>query len=205
MEPKAHWDNLYSALHPEKLGWYEPHLRVSLDMISAARIDREARIIDIGGGASTLVDDLLARGFEHITVLDLSQAALSLARVRLGGQAGKVRWLKADITSASLPANHFDLWHDRAVFHFFTNGADREKYVKTMRRSVTAHGHIIIGAFSLQAPPKCSGLEVRRYSPELLHRELGEDLELYEHKCEAHVTPGGVEQMYVYCRFQKPT
>jgi ubiquinone/menaquinone biosynthesis C-methylase UbiE len=205
MEPKAHWDNLYSALHPEKLGWYEPHLRVSLDMISAARIDREARIIDIGGGASTLVDDLLARGFEHITVLDLSQAALSLARARLGEQAGKVWWLAADITSASLPPNHFDLWHDRAVFHFLKNGVDRENYIKTMRRSVTAHGHIVIGTFSLQAPPKCSGLEVQRYSLELLHRELGEDLELREHKYDAHMTPGGVEQTYVYCRFQKPT
>jgi ubiquinone/menaquinone biosynthesis C-methylase UbiE len=204
MDAKVHWDNLYSTNRPQKLGWYEPHLRVSLDMISAARIDRDARIIDIGGGASTLVDDLLAQGFGYITVLDLSQAALSLARARLGEQAGKIRWLEADITSASLPADHYDLWHDRAVFHFLTNGADREKYVKTMRRSVKAQGHIVIGTFSLQAPPKCSGLEVQRYDPELLHREVGEDLELREHKYETHRTPGGVEQMYLYCRFQKP-
>lgn len=204
MDAKVYWDHLYSTNRPQKLGWYEPHLRMSLDMILAARIDRDARIIDIGGGASTLVDDLLAQGFEHISVLDISRAALSLARARLGEQAGKIRWLEADITSASLPADHYDLWHDRAVFHFLTNVADREKYVKTMRRSVKPQGHIVIGTFSLQAPPKCSGLEVHRYSPKLLRRELGEDLELREHQYDAHMAPAGVEQRYLYCRFQKP-
>lgn len=204
MDPKAHWDNLYSTNRPEQLGWYEPHLRISLEMIAAAQLGKDARIIDVGGGASTVVDDLLDQGFEHITVLDLSEAALSLSRSRLGDRASKIQWLEADITSTQLPLSYYDLWHDRAVFHFLTSSADRRKYARTMRSSVKPHGHIVIGTFSPQAPPKCSGLNVQRYSPELLHQELGKDLQLHDHRFEVHVTPGGVEQTYGYCRFQKP-
>ncbi len=203
MDQKGHWERVYSSNATERLGWYEPHLQTTLNWMRELGLDKDARIIDVGGGASTLVDDLLDKEFQHLTILDLSERALSTVRTRLGAAADKVTWLEGDITSVQLPPEHYDLWHDRAVFHFLTNPKDRKKYAGSLDRALKNGGHVIIGTFAPEAPPRCSGLEVERYSPERLHEELGERLVLQKHRQELHVTPGGVKQMYLYCRFRK--
>jgi SAM-dependent methyltransferase len=203
MDKKNHWEAAYAAGAPERLGWYQQHLRTSLELIGGTRIDGKAGLIDVGGGACTLVDDLVELGFENVTVLDLSGTALCLARSRLGGRASKVKWLEGDITLAELPPAHYDLWHDRAVLHFLTAAEDRERYLGQLKRSLKPAGHVILGVFALDAPPRCSGLEVRRYTPEALAEEIGGGFELLEQRRELHVTPGGVEQPYLYCRFRR--
>jgi len=201
---KAHWERIYTREGAENVGWYEPHLGVSLELIAGTGLGLEARIIDVGGGASTMVDDLLGQGFNNVTVLDLAPAGLALARARLGTPAKMVQWIEGDVKEAPLPKNYYDLWHDRAVFHFLTRQDDRERYVEAMRRALKPGAHIIIGTFSLEAPPRCSGLDVVRYGPDQLHRQLGNDLTLKESRLELHVTPGGVKQQYLYCRFRLP-
>jgi SAM-dependent methyltransferase len=201
MSRKSHWEAAYSAKAPEQLGWYRPHLSASLELIERTGAGKKARLIDVGGGASTLVDDLIDRGFECVTVLDLSLTALSLAQSRLGGLAPKVNWIEGDITSGGLPPAHYDIWHDRAVFHFLTAAEDRKSYLEQMKRSLAPGGHVILGVFSLDAPPRCSGLDVQRYSVDLLQQEMDAGFTLKEHRFEQHVTPGGVRQMYLYCRF----
>lgn len=199
---RAHWEHIYSTKAPEYVGWYEPHLKTSLELIGHTGIGQEARIIDVGGGASTLADDLLDTGFKHITVLDLSSTALALARSRLGEWAGEVEWIASDIAHAPIPASYYDVWHDRAVFHFLITPQDRRTYVEVMHHALKPRAHIIIATFGPQAPPQCSGLEVVRYDAERLHAELGESLTLKEIRQELHVTPGGVKQEYMYCHFQ---
>lgn len=201
---KTHWENVYSTKVPEAVGWYAPHLQTSLALINGTGVRKEARIIDVGGGASTLVDDLLDAGFAHITILDLAKVALAQMRSRLAERAAKVQWIEGDITNIDIPPGYYDVWHDRAVFHFLIEDESRKRYVNQMRRALKGGGHIIIATFAPEAPPKCSSLDVMRYSLEQLHRELGKDFILHEHKKELHVTPGGVKQMYLYCRFQKP-
>ncbi|MDH3672637.1 MAG: class I SAM-dependent methyltransferase [Gammaproteobacteria bacterium] len=204
MDPKQHWERVYANKSTDRLGWYEPHLQTTLNWIRELGLGKDASIIDVGGGASTLVDDLLDGEFQHLTILDLSKHALATVKTRLGAAADKVTWREGDITSVQLPPAHYDLWHDRAVFHFLTNPEDRKKYAVTLDRALKSGGHVIIGTFAPEAPPRCSGLEVERYSPERLHQELGERLVLQTHRQELHVTPGGVKQMYLYCRFRKP-
>ncbi len=203
MKSKSHWENVYLTKPPEHVGWYKPHLHTSLAMIANTALGVNARVIDVGGGASTLVDDLLEQGYEQLNILDLSSAALSAARSRLGAPASKVKWIEGDVKTVELPPAYFDIWHDRAVFHFLTKADDRKKYMENMQRSLKGDGHVIIATFSPEAPPKCSGLEVQRYTPELLQTELGESFALEEHKSELHVTPSGVEQMYLYCHFRR--
>ncbi len=204
MTIKPHWERLYATKPSHRLGWYEPSLHTSLTLIRRTGTSRAAPIIDVGGGAATLVDDLLEAGFEDLTVLDIAAAALAQAQARLGERADRVRWIEGDVTDVILPDDHYAIWHDRAVFHFLTDAADRTRYVDRLWRALTAGGHIVIATFAPEAPPTCSGLEVVRYTPEGLHRELGASLILHEHHQALHVTPGGVEQMYLYCRFQKP-
>ena len=203
MNTRVHWESLYSTKAPEELGWYERHLRPSLSMIRSLGIPKAANIIDVGGGASTLVHDLLSDGFRSVTILDVSASALSCAQSRLGDRARNVTWIEADITSVSLPLMHYDLWHDRALFHFLTTARDRKNYVDVLCRSVKLGGRIIIGTFSLEAPPKCSGSDVVRYGPEHLQEELGDNFKLLEQTKELHVTPRVTEQMYLYCLFEK--
>ena len=162
-----------------------------LDLIKATGVSHDAAIIDVGGGASTLVDDLLANGYTDLTVLDLSAAALAAARKRLGAQASKVRWIEADITKADLPANRFDVWHDRAVFHFLTTPEDRAAYVQAVFHSVKPGGHVIVATFAEDGPNQCSGLPVMRYRADELHAEFGEAFSLLSHEKEAHHTPSG--------------
>ena len=200
---KSHWEHVYSSRSAKNVGWYTPHLERSLAWIDALELSPAAHIIDVGGGASTLVDDLLDRGYEALTVLDVAGHALDAARARLGERASAVTWVCADVTEVELPDDHFTLWHDRAVFHFLTSADDRRAYVDRLQRSLVCGGHAIIGAFAPEAPPKCSGLPVERYTAETLADELGSGLTLIAETKEMHVTPGGIEQMYLYARFLK--
>jgi len=203
MSQKDHWEQIYAIKPTDKLGWYTPHLSTSLHWIEALGLERDAPIIDVGGGASTLVDDLLDAGYRSLTVLDLSDKALAAAQARLRDKAKRVTWLVGDVSSVELPRYHYALWHDRAVFHFLTAAEQRQKYRDTLTHALKPGGHLLIGTFAPDAPPKCSGLPVRRYSAEQLENALGEVFELQRHQKELHITPAGVEQMYLYCLFRK--
>jgi SAM-dependent methyltransferase len=204
MSQKEHWEQVYSTRPTEKLGWYAPHLQTSLTWIKELGLTADAPIIDVGGGASTLVDDLLAAGYRAITVLDISEQALSSIKARLGKNAERVVWMNGDATSVDLPAQYFELWHDRAVFHFLTQPEQQRTYRNNLLKALKPGGHLIIGTFAPEAPPKCSGLPVQRYSVEQLANTLGEEFHLTRHHKELHITPGGVEQMYLYCHFHRP-
>jgi 2-polyprenyl-3-methyl-5-hydroxy-6-metoxy-1,4-benzoquinol methylase len=199
METKTHWEQIYQAKAVTQVSWYQLHPLLSLQYIQNTGIGTTGQIIDIGGGASTLVDHLLEDGFQHITVLDISAAALEVAQQRLGPRAGVVTWLEADITQALLPRHKYDVWHDRAVFHFLTQAEDRQRYLNAVREAVRPGGHIIVATFADDGPERCSGLEVARYNPESLHNEFGADFELLDSALERHQTPFGTEQKFVYC------
>lgn len=199
MQSKDHWETVYSTKASDAVSWFQPHADFSVGLIKATGVGHDASIIDVGGGASTLVDDLLANGYTDLTVLDLSASALAAARNRLGAKAANVRWIEADITKAYLSANKFDVWHDRAVFHFLTTPEDRAAYVRTVFRSVKPGGHVIVATFAEDGPNQCSGLPVMRYRPDELHAEFGEAFSLLHHEKEAHHTPSGTVQQFVYC------
>lgn len=198
-DTKTHWDTVYQTRAPDEVSWYRPHLERSLALIEQAAPDRSASIIDIGGGESTLVDDLLAHGYRAITVLDIAPAAIEVAKNRLGGLAQHVAWLAADVTQTELPAERYDVWHDRAVFHFLTSPEQREAYVRQVRRSMKPGGHVIVATFGPQGPEKCSGLDVVRYDADSLHGEFGPRFRLVEHATEFHRTPSGTTQQFLYC------
>ena len=202
MDSKSHWEQVYETRMPEKVGWYKPRLDTSLEWIQTLELDPGEPLIDIGGGASTLVDDLVDEGYESITVLDISENALAASKRRLGRQAELVMWLPADITGYPLPADRFGLWHDRAVLHFLIDPGDRDAYLENLRRALRPGGHAIIATFAPEAPPKCSGLPVQRYDAEALRALLGDGFALLREQQEMHVTPGGVEQLYQYCLFR---
>ena len=202
MEPKSHWETIYRQKRPGEVSWYQPHLNVSLSLLANAGLSAGSRIIDVGGGASTLVDDLLARGVSDVTVLDISDHALAVSKARLGERADRVTWMEADIRRVPLPAASYDLWHDRAVFHFLTKAEDRRRYLATMREALKPGGHAILATFALQGPPRCSGLDVVRYSPATLYAEVGGDFRLIEALDEDHRTPANAVQQFLYCRFQ---
>jgi len=200
MDSRAHWERVYTTRSAQEVSWYQPHAEQSLALIERIAAGRPSRLIDVGGGASTLVDDLLARRQFDVTVLDLSAAALDVARQRLdAAQARQVHWLAGDVTDVALPTNAYDIWHDRAVFHFLTEPAQRAAYVAQVRRAVRPGGHVIVAAFGPDGPLQCSGLPVMRYSADALHGEFGAAFELVEHAAEAHHTPGGAIQQFVYC------
>jgi SAM-dependent methyltransferase len=203
MQRKDHWERVYSTRIAEKLGWYKPQLDTSLAWLEALGLDKGARIIDVGGGASTLVDDLIDAGYESLTVLDIADSALAATKKRLGRQSELVMWLSGDITEYRLPAGHFDLWHDRALLHFLTEAREQRAYRDNLVASLRPGGHVIMGVFAPEAPPRCSGLPVVRYSHEELAERLGPGFELERHRKELHLTPGGVEQMYLYCQFKR--
>lgn len=199
MQPKQHWEEVYTTKSTDSVSWFQPHASLSLDLIKATGAAKDAGIIDVGGGASTLVDDLLANGYSDLTVLDLSAHAMEAARRRLGKQEALVRWIEADITEVDLPSKRYDIWHDRAVFHFLTTPEQREAYVQTVFRSVKPGGHVIVATFAEDGPEQCSGLPVMRYRPEELHDQFGEAFTLLKHTKEAHHTPAGKVQQFVYC------
>jgi len=203
VDRKEHWEQVYSTKASDAVSWFQEHPEESLRLIHNTGLGKDAAIIDVGGGASRLVDDLVAEDYSDLTVLDLSAAALAAAKQRLGKNADAVHWIESDITRAEFPANRFDIWHDRAVFHFLTAPADRQSYVERVMRAVCSGGHVIIATFGEDGPEKCSGLPVMRYRPEALHAELGDAFLLVEYKEEAHHTPSGIVQQFVYCYFRK--
>ncbi len=200
---KAHWESVYQQKRPTEVSWYQPHLELSLKLLANAGLSPESRVIDVGGGASTLADDLLQQGIRHVTVLDLSGGALAASKARLGERARGVEWIEADITQAQLPGAPYDLWHDRALFHFLTAAEGRRAYVKALTQALKPGGQAILAAFSLEGPPRCSGLEVVRYSPETLQSELGGGFRLLESLAQEHRTPFQTTQNFLFCRFQK--
>jgi len=196
---RRHWDNVYTTKSPDAVSWYQPHLARSLELIARAAPDLSASIIDVGGGESTLVDDLLARGYRDLTVLDISPTAIKQSKKRLGALAETVTWLAADITKVDLPGQRYDVWHDRAVFHFLTNASQRASYVRQVRRSMKPRGHVIVATFGPEGPTQCSGLDVVRYDANALHGEFGPQFRLVEHATEIHRTPSGKTQQFLYC------
>lgn len=203
MDSKRHWEQVYSSKESDAVSWFQEHAEQSLRLIHNTNLGKDAAIIDVGGGASTLVDDLVAEGYSDLTVLDLSAAALAVAGQRLGNRAHAVHWLEGDVTRAEFPLHRFDIWHDRAVFHFLTEPAERHAYVEQVMRAVRPGGHVIVATFAEDGPEKCSGLPVMRYQPDSLHAEFGEAFLLVEHEKEAHHTPLGVVQQFVYCYCRK--
>lgn len=203
MNKREHWENVYQTKTDHEVSWFREHLDNSLKLILEAGVERDAAIIDIGGGSSTLVDDLLDRGFVDVTVLDISTAALDRSKQRLGRRSEEVEWKAADITEAALTENRYDVWHDRAVFHFLTDEADRRKYIDLVMRSLKPGGHTIVASFGPNGPLKCSGLEVVRYDPESMHDEFGSDFQLLNSLEEKHETPFGSSQEFIYCYCRK--
>jgi ubiquinone/menaquinone biosynthesis C-methylase UbiE len=199
MDAKAHWEHIYATKAPMQISWHQEHPHCSLRFIQRTGIQPTDPIIDVGGGTSTLVDDLLVAGFLVVTVLDISATALQLARQRLGASADNVTWIEADITQAALPQHTYAVWHDRAVFHFLTQPVDRQRYIDTLRHAIRPGGHVIMATFAPEGPQQCSGLNVLRYSPESLHRAFGDGFDLVDSVSETHHTPWGAEQKFVYC------
>lgn len=203
MDRKQHWEQVYNTKAPDSVSWFQEHADQSLRLIHSTGLAKQAAIIDVGGGTSRLVDDLALAGYTDLTVLDLSAAALAVARQRMGEHADAVHWMEGDITRARLPKYRFDVWHDRAVFHFLTDPADRRAYVERVRHAVRPGGHVIVATFAEDGPEKCSGLPVMKYQPETLHAEFGDAFPLIEHEQETHHTPSGTIQQFVYCYCRK--
>lgn len=200
---KAHWENIYKTKSSKDVSWYAAHLEKSLQMIRELGLSKDAEIIDVGGGASTLPDDLLTEGYKNITALDISSEAIKVSKDRLGNKADSIHWLEADITETKLKPDYFDLWHDRAVVHFLTKPEDRQKYINNLNKALKPGGHALMATFGSNGPLKCSGLEIVRYSAESLKKELGETFKLEKHFTETHKTPFDATQEFLYCLFRK--
>ncbi|MYN47657.1 methyltransferase domain-containing protein [Pseudoduganella sp. FT93W] len=199
MDNKRHWEGVYETKSPDAVSWYAPHLHKSIELIEKSAPSRNAAIIDVGGGEATLVDDLFAREYRDLTVLDISEAAINVAKLRLGEASKQIHWLAADITKVQLPENRYDIWHDRAVFHFLTEPEQRLAYVKQVTRAMRTGGSVIVSTFGPQGPLKCSGLEIVRYDADALHDEFGAKFSMVESCVELHQTPFGTTQQFIYC------
>lgn len=199
MDVKTHWEKVYQTKDPEAVSWYRLHLETSLALIERTGVGHSSAIIDVGGGESTLADDLLARGYQNITVLDISETAIDVCKNRMGAAAGRIHWLAADVTRTELPTSTYDVWHDRAVFHFLTGPEQRAAYVRNVARSVKRDGHVIVSTFGPEGPMKCSGLDVVRYNADSLHDQFGARFRLVESSKELHRTPFGTTQQFLYC------
>ncbi len=198
---KSHWENVYQTKKSDQVSWFQSHLSKSLELIEGSGLHKNARMIDVGGGASTLADDLLAKDYSDLTVLDISGEALNQSKKRLGEKSKQIAWIEDDILKADLPKRAFDLWHDRAVFHFLTKAEARKAYLEVLKQSLKPGGFVMIASFSLEGPPKCSGLEVMRYSPQTMSQELGPGFSLIKTCSERHQTPFDTFQNFVYCLF----
>lgn len=199
MDQQEHWERVYLERAATSVSWYQPQASLSLDVIGRVAPERASPIIDVGGGASMLIDGLLDAGYKSVTVLDLAAAGLAVARQRLGERATQVSWIVADALAAPLPMAHYKVWHDRAVFHFLTDPADRARYVLQARQAVQPGGHVVVASFGTKGPTRCSGLDVVRYSPDTMHAEFGTGFRLLDSFEEDHHTPAGAVQAFVYC------
>ncbi len=199
MTQREHWEDVYRQKAASEVSWYQPEARVSLGLIRRVAPDLESSIIDVGGGASTLADGLIAEGYRRVTVLDIASSAIAIAQQRLAVRAREVTWVRADVLTMAFPSSSFDVWHDRAVFHFLTEPGDRRCYVRQVLNAVRAGGHVIVASFAPDGPHRCSGLDVMRYSPDAMHEEFGPGFSLLDSVHEDHVTPSGTTQAFVYC------
>ena len=199
---RRHWESVWSRKSTPEMGWYQDDPEPSLGLILAALPERRGAIVDVGGGDSLLIEHLQAAGLRDLTVLDVSAAALARAQRRLGARAAEVEWIEADV-SAFRPRRAYDLWHDRAVFHFLTEADDRAAYRRALGAALAEGGQAVISTFSLAGPARCSGLDVVRYSADTLTAELGPELALIDVVESIHRTPGGSEQAFVTCRFER--
>ncbi len=200
--PKQHWENVYATRQPHEVSWFQAVPATSLAFINAFELPRHAPIIDVGGGDSLLVDHLLAAGYEDVTVLDISGAALARAQQRLGARADRVQWLEADIR-AFVPTRRYALWHDRAAFHFLTTGAEVTQYLHHARAAVNHGGYLTMGTFALDGPTRCSGLPISQYSEDTLARALADGFTKLRCLTEAHRTPAQTIQSFLFCSFQR--
>ena len=201
MNNRNHWDDIYRTKNPAETSWYAPHLDRSLALIRSAVLDYSAAIIDVGGGQSTLVDDLLAEGYLDLTVLDLSSQAIDANRKRMGAAAAHVCWLTGDITTIQLEPQRYDLWHDRAAFHFLVQPEQRRAYTARLAAALKPGGHAVIATFGPQGPEQCSGLPTCRYDAETIQAEFSPDFRLMESTIEQHQMPFGAAQQFLYCHF----
>ncbi|WP_454623664.1 class I SAM-dependent methyltransferase [Bradyrhizobium cenepequi] len=199
---QAHWQGVYTSKAETEVSWFQDSPAPSIELIVQAGATPGSAIIDIGGGASRLVDYLIDRGFEDFTVLDISEAALQVARTRLGDRAAKVAWIVADVTMWE-PPRTYDIWHDRATFHFLIEESDRTAYVERLKQALRIGGHAIIATFALDGPERCSGLPVVRYDPESLGRILGFAFQLTDRRQHRHATPWGAEQSFQFSVFRR--
>jgi SAM-dependent methyltransferase len=202
IERHHHWENVYQSKGERDVSWFQENPEISLDLIRATGVNVDSSIIDIGSGASRLVDALLDKGFAAITVLDLSEKALATAKARLGPRGASVKWIAADVTTWE-PSQAYDVWHDRAAFHFLTEPRDRAAYVERVLRAVRPGGHLIIGTFARDGPERCSGLPVVRHDAASLVKILGPSCELIESRNHAHQTPTGAIQRFQFSRFRR--
>ena len=200
MDRRKHWDGVYQARDQHEFSWFQPSPSVSLALISDCDPSADARVLDAGGGTSLLVDNLLDRGFERVAVMDVSERALAVARARLGPLAGAVTWYPDDVLAFESP-HLFDIWHDRALFHFLVDPEDRARYRTVVESSVRSGGNVILGGFGPDGPRKCSGLPCVRHSARGLASELGPGFRLLDTIAERHHTPSGAVQSFVYARF----
>ena len=198
-----HWQRVYRRLRTDEVSWFAPHLSVSISLLKRAGIDPATRIIDIGGGASTLVDDLLAMGLRYVTVLDISAASLEAVRLRLGASADSVQWMVADAARLELPPLSYDVWHDRAALHFLTDPAHSAAYIASAARAIVEGGYAVIGCFAADGPEYCSGLPVARREPQDIAQLFGPAFTLIHCHRERHTTPSGVAQSFAYALLRK--
>jgi SAM-dependent methyltransferase len=200
--PKDHWEAVYTTRDETGVSWFQDNPLQSLELIEQTRPGKDAAIIDIGGGASRLADGLLERGFRRVTVLDISAAALDLAALRLGRRASEVQWIVEDVTAWE-PAQRFDIWHDRAAFHFLVEPADRAAYIARLKQALVPGGYAIIATFASDGPERCSGLPVHRYDAAELAKELGEEFVLLDSRPHDHATPSNARQRFQFSMFRR--
>lgn len=199
MSQREHWEQVYRHKGASEVSWFQPEAKLSLELIRRVAPDPRSPIIDVGGGASTLVDGLLDSGYRDVAVLDIAGAALAVAQERLGERSSQVEWIESDVLTAPLRPSHYAVWHDRAVFHFLTDEADRASYVAKTREAVRPGGYVIVASFAPEGPTRCSGLDVVRYSPDAMHAQFGDGFRLLDSVREDHRTPSGATQAFVYC------
>jgi SAM-dependent methyltransferase len=203
MDMQGHWSEVYQTKPPDNVSWYQERPNLSLSLIEKTGLNKSARILDVGAGASSLADHLLSLGYSELSLLDISPESLNISKKRLGEKANEIKWLVDDITTVTLPKAAYDIWHDRAVFHFLTEESQRLAYLQKVKQSLAAKGHLIMATFASDGPEQCSGLNVMRYDSDTLRKFFGADFSLLSSNYESHITPWASEQKFLYCHFQR--